>query len=383
MNGRERMEAVVAGERVDRLPLYGVNGWREAIERWLHEGLDEGTYDGRDVGPALGLKDPEGPIVLPLNLNMVPAFPIRILEKSERYVFLVDEFGVTKKMVRSDFDLSGGYMSQAGKMSSMSQWLDFPVKDLASWKTIYEERFQPNIENRLPDDWRTRRESFVQEAESRWITFFCFPLVGFFGPLRELMGFERLIFTMVDDPALIHTMVSDLTDFWLSSFDQVLRDGVRLDQITFFEDMCSTRASLISPAMFRTFLAPGYRKVIGGLREMGVSLFCMDTDGNAWAILPDMVSVGLNGVVPCEVQAGMDAAKLRAAFPELYLSGGIAKGALTKGPAEIDEEMERRFRTAWTQGRYTPGLDHNAPPDIPWANLQHYAKRYLELAAGP
>lgn len=379
MNGRERMRAILAGEGFDRLPIRGIGGWAEAIERWKTEGMPDDVAPGE----ALGLIDPDGSMELPLNLNMVPAFPIRILEKSERYVFLVDEFGVTKKMLRSDFERTDGFKKAAGSMSAMSEWLDFPVKDLASWKAIYEERFQPNIENRLPDDWQAEKASFVQEAEARWITFFCFPLVGFFGPLRELMGLEHLIFTMVDDPALIHTIIDDLTDFWLASFDLVLRDGVRLDQITFFEDMCSTRAPLIGPKMFREFLSPGYSEVIGGLREMGVSLFVMDTDGNAWAILPEMIAAGVNGISPCEVQAGMDAENLREAFPGFFLNGGIAKGALTKGPAEVDAEMECRFQTAWKGGRYTPSLDHGAPPDIPWANLQHYAHRYLELAAGP
>jgi len=72
--------------------------------------------------------------------------------------------------------------------------------------------------------------------------------------------------------------------------------------------------------------------------------------------------------------------RLREAFPDLFLNGGIAKGALAKGIAEIDAEVESRFRTAWAHGRYTPALDHLAPPDIPYANAQHYARRYLELA---
>ena len=141
-----------------------------------------------------------------------------------------------------------------------------------------------------------RKPQLVREAQARWVTFFCFPLFGLFGPMREMMGPEGLLFALVDQPALVHTIVDDLTDFWLASFDKTLRDGVRLDQITFFEDMCATKASLISPAMFREFLSPGYRKAIGGLKEMGVSLFCMDTDGNARKIIPEMMAAGINGL---------------------------------------------------------------------------------------
>ena len=379
MTGRERMEALLCGARPDRLPIGGIDAWAEAVERWRREGMP----DGVTASETLGLVDPDGPLELPLNLNMEPEIPVQILDKGDRYVVLIDEFGVKKRMLREDFDRSGGYKTAAGDMSAMSEWLDMPVKDLASWKALYEERFQPNVEDRLPEDWgRGGRADFIRRSEERWVTFFCFPLVGMFGPLRELMGFETLLFNMVDNADLIHTILDDLTSFWLASFDQVLGQGVRLDQITFFEDMCSTRTSLISPSMFREFLSPAYTKMIEGLSDMGVRVFAMDTDGNAWPILPEMISAGLNGVSPCEVHAGMDAGKLREAFPELYLNGGIAKGALTKGPTEIDSEIEDRFEVAWQYGRYTPSLDHLAPPDIPWVNVQHYARRYLELAIG-
>jgi hypothetical protein len=177
--------------------------------------------------------------------------------------------------------------------------------------------------------------------------------------------------------------VEDLTDFWLEIFSRTLREGVRLDQVTFFEDMCATKAPLIGPAMFREFLSPGYRKVTGGLREMGVRLFCIDTDGNAWHIIPAMIEAGINGLHPCEVQADMDTGRLREAFPELYLNGGIAKRALTLGGKEIEEEVARRFRVAWEGGRYTPAIDHSAPPDIPWPNLKKYAACYRAWAHSP
>ena len=79
----------------------------------------------------------------------------------------------------------------------------------------------------------------------------------------------------------------------------------------------------------------------------------------------------------------MDVGQLREAFPELLLSGGIAKGALRRDAAEIASELQRRFRVAWDRGRYTPALDYGAPPDIPWANLVEYAARYKVWAMDP
>ena len=81
---------------------------------------------------------------------------------------------------------------------------------------------------------------------------------------------------MFDDPTLIHTIVAGLTDFWLEAFDQTLQDGVRIDQVMFFEDMCATKAPLIGPAM---------------------------------------IEAGVNGFHPCEVQAGLERGPLRLTSP--------------------------------------------------------------------
>ena len=92
MNGRELYRAIYSGERFDRLPIAGIGGWAETIERWRHEGLGA----DQDPNSATGLLADER-ADLPLNLNMHPLFDIEILEEGGRYVTLVDEFGVTKE----------------------------------------------------------------------------------------------------------------------------------------------------------------------------------------------------------------------------------------------------------------------------------------------
>ena len=38
----------------------------------------------------------------------------------------------------------------------------------------------------------------------------------------------------------------------------------------------------------------------------------MDTDGDAWLIIPELIDCGFTGCAPCEVNSHMDAGKLRA-----------------------------------------------------------------------
>jgi len=222
----------------------------------------------------------------------------------------------------------------------------------------------------------------VERAETRWVRFGGFPFFGLFGPMRELMGLEGLLFGMCDNPDLIHTIVADLTDFWLATLNQILGD-VRVDHIHFFEDMCGTKAPLLSPAMFREFIAPGYRKTIGGLREMGVRHFTVDSDGDVNLLIPELLATGVDGIHPCEVNAHMDVAGLREEYPQLVLIGGIDKRVLIHGPKEIDAELERCFTVAWQKGGYWPSLDHAASPDMAWSNMVYFAERYRDWCGSP
>ncbi|MFC1600912.1 uroporphyrinogen decarboxylase family protein [Candidatus Sumerlaeota bacterium] len=377
MNGRELHQAIFAGERFERLPICGFDGWAETIERWRNEGL------GADESPnaALGLVGDEH-AGLPLNLNMHPLFEIEVIEETERYVTLVDEFGVTKKMLRVDFDRSQGRMQAAGSTSSMSHWLKFPVRDMSSWKQVYDERFRAIPEGRVTADLAQDGSRLKARAETRWVSHFSFPFGGLFSAVRQLMGLEGAVFAMAEQPELVHAIVADLSDFYAKSY-ALLVPELRLDQLTCFEDMCSSRAPLISPALFREFFAPGYRKYIGALKDMGVQHVFIDTDGDARLIIPELIECGFTGCSPCEVNANMQAAELREAFPAFVLSGGIDKRAVARGGTALDEEVERRFKTAWERGRYVPNLDHMAPPDISWANIQRYAQLVLAWQTSP
>ena len=140
---------------------------------------------------------------------------------------------------------------------------------------------------------------------------------------------------------------------------------------------------LVSPAMFREFFAPYYKKVIGGLKAMGVRYFNIDSDGDARLLIAELMKCGVTGIHPCEVNAGMDVEELRKEFPAFILKGGIDKRALARGPEAIDSELGRRMSFAWRSGRYVPYPDHGLPPDISWENVKYYAKQNLQWCASP
>ncbi len=377
MTGRERFEAMVAGEKPDLIRPGYLHPWAETYERWRKEGLpadaNPNVYLGLEHDDRMGL---------PLNLNMIPTFEIQVLARDEDTVTVQDEYGVTRRMLKGDFERTGGRMGASGAMSSMSEWLDYPVKNLADWKKIFEARFRPDPAERLPEDWREKLPEFRERSATRSVHGGCFPFGGLFSAVRQLVGLENTCFAMTDNPELVKTITNDLASFYCELFSRVLAE-VRLDSYCFFEDMASTQAPLVGPAAFEEFFAPAYRKVCGVLKDLGVKLRMIDSDGNAAPLIPVWIRCEVNGTHPCQVAAGMDAEALLTAYPRFVLNGGVDKVALARGPDSTREEVRRRFRSAWKHSRYWPEVDHGVPPDVPFASARAYAECALECRCNP
>ena len=140
----------------------------------------------------------------------------------------------------------------------------------------------------------------------------------------------------------------------------------------------SNERSMVSPRIFAEFLAPVYRRINGFLREHGIDVVLLDTDGNVWDLIPQFLEVGVTGLYPFEVRAGMDVAEVRARYPRLQMLGGIDKGALVAGPEAIDGEIAR-VAPVIRSGGYVPGVDHCVHPDVPWDHFLYYRQRLAEV----
>ena len=139
---------------------------------------------------------------------------------------------------------------------------------------------------------------------------------------------------------------------------------------------------LISPACFRAFLLPEFRKVASVYRDYGIPSVIVHTDGDFRQLIPLFIKAGVTGVHPYEVTNGQDVVEIRKAYPRLEVMGGIDKKAVAKGKEAIDRELERQVPFMVEHGGYIPYIDHSVPPDISFENFTYYRRRLAELAAG-
>jgi len=355
VNDRERFLAVMSYRPVDR-GVFGVwtGGWPETYERWRREGWDPAKPDL----PLCDRWDMQGSWFFPN-----PPFERTVIEETADTVLYVNHEGITMRE-RTD-----------NPLSSMPQFVRFPVEDRASFHRFTRERMLPDLAARIGADWVERlaayrhRDAPLIVISDRW--------GGFFGGLRGMVGVERLCTLFYDDPALVEEMMDTVADFIISMMGKIL-DHTDIDCYGFWEDMAYKTGPLVGPDLYRRFALPRYRRVVDFVRSRGVPFVCLDSDGAIDELIPIWLDAGIDTLYPFERQAGMDVLEVRRRYGrELRMWFGLDKRALIGGPKAIDEELAR-VRPLLEEGGYVAGLDHSMPPDVPYANFTYYWGRLAD-----
>jgi len=391
MNTREIFLRILNNKPAPRTINWEFGYWGGTLKRWYREGLPEkaGIPQDRVYGDVIagpGLQWPEtsfdeglylekdaasyfsfdkGFSYLHVNQWFCPRFETRTVEETEDMMVFYDSDGIKKKIYKDQ--------------RSMPMFLDFPVKDEKDWDRIVEERLNlKNMEDRL-------LKGFKEDIESAKKRDYPLSLLGdpcgFFGCMRYLLGEIRLFNYYYDNPGLLKKMLSYLCDFWID-FTEELYSYTDFDFAYFFEDMAGKQGMLISPAIFREFMAPYYKKIIGFLNSKGIRHVIVDSDGFIEELIPLLTEVGVTGMLPFEKQAGNDLLRIRKEHPGFTIMGGFNKSILRDGNTNIEKDLDREMdeiRQLIKKGGYIPFGDHFIPPDVSWENFRKYRDRLNEI----
>lgn len=360
MNYRERFMNTMLFKDIHNVPFHEIGLWGQTLDRWRNEGYPEWCGDWFMEGDSYFGFEPREFIKINAT-GPIPPCEYKVLEEDERHLIYIDSNGVTHKALKEGV--------AHGTRMSMDQYLDFPVKDRDSFKR-WEKRFEADIDTRYPEPW----DKLVERWRRR-----DFPLVlldngsfGFYSMLRNWMGTEGASYIFYDDPDLAHEMLEFMADYFIELTRKAL-DEVEIDYFNFWEDLSFKNGPLISPQIFKEFFLQPYKRAIAHLRSHGIKLITVDTDGNPTKLIPLLLEVGINGLWPIEVAAGIDPIILRKEFGnDLALMGGIDKRVLARSKEEIREEVMRILDYMLPRGGYIPTVDHTVPPDVPFDNFLYY-----------
>ena len=355
MTTRERFHATYQYGAPDRAFRTSMGAYESTLTRWHREGLPVSehyrTYFGFDRTESV-----------PLNPTYVEDLDA-VWPRAQKRIM---RRGPETQIVEND--LGGKYVEWWDRDIGMSQWLKFPVRDWESWER-FKTWLNPDQASRYPEYW----DDLVRCYRDR-----DYPLGiragSFYGWIRDWVGMENLAFWYYDCPDLVHAMVDYVADFIIRWIDKALDDIPDLDFATIWEDMCMKTGPLISPKLFREFHFDALKRVTTVLREAGIKLIMLDSDGQVDELLPLWLEGGVNQVYPMERASDCDPVRYRKEFgKDLRIGGGIDKRILRDGMGKKEIEKEvTRYTDLIKEGGFVPGVDHGVPPDVPFENFKYY-----------
>ncbi len=334
MTSCERFRRMFKHREADRVPIQD-GPWGATLERWRREGLPEGV-DWRDY---FGVDKVAG-----IGVDNSFRFERRVLEETDEYVIEANSWGATVKNWKH--------------VASTPLDLDFTIKDRHAWEKA-KKRLTPTSDR---IDWDHLKTHYsLWRREGQWIEAGLW--FGFDVTHTRIVGTERLLYAMVDDPEWCVDMFNTFLDLDLALLDRVWEAGYTWDAVAWPDDMGYKGKQFFSPAMYRTLLKPVHKRAIQWIHSKGCYAR-LHSCGNIMPLVPDLLEIGVDGLNPMEVKAGMDPLALKQAYGDrLVLHGGI-NAVLWDDRDAITAEIERVVPVMKEGGGYVFASDHSIPSSV-------------------
>lgn len=253
--------------------------------------------------------------------------------------------------------------------------------DLLRDPASFERHYDPGHPGRFEKDFVRKCRDATQDGKVVYTD-------AWGGGFLQMMGvhdwesFLSAMYTLKEDPSRVEALVEHTTDFYCLLLGRLLTEAA-IDYATFYEPIASNSGPVISPAMFRQFALPGYRKVLKLLARHGVPLRILcTTGGNLSALLPDLIETGINGFWISNISdSGMTYSELRRTYgPDIALIGGIDAASLSQDESAIRRAVEETVPGLLRDGHYLPCLDDRPRNNHSFQQYRYFRRLLADMA---
>jgi uroporphyrinogen decarboxylase len=211
------------------------------------------------------------------------------------------------------------------------------------------------------------------EAHSTGLAVYGGVWASIFTHSRAMVGEEKYLVSLVENPELIHRLVERITDCFLQLNQAYLsKCGKYLDIYYLGSDFGTQDSMFISREMFREFFKPHLKRLIAQAKGFALPVM-YHTCGAVSEIIPDLIECGVDILDPVQVSAtGMSADNLAACFKNKIAFHGAISTQTTLPFAATEEVRQQVIRTIETLGplRLIVAPDQELIGDIPTRNIE-------------
>lgn len=351
MTSHERIKRMIEHREADRVPVLD-SPWNATLERWHREGLpaDVSYVDYFELDKCDGL-----------GFNVTPRYEVRVIEETDAYKITTTPWGTTQK----NWKHAGG----------VPEYLDFTVTSPDAWRKA-KERITP-ARDRI--DWAKLKTDYRRwQKDGFWVSAgFSF---GFDVTHSHIVGTERLLIAMAEQPEWVVDMFNHLLDVNIALGEMVLAEGYRFDDINWCDDMGYKGKPFFSLEMYRELLKPVHKRAVDWAHSKGMKAR-LHSCGDIRTLIPDLIEIGIEMLNPIEVKAGMDPIELKRQYGDRLAFHGGLNAVLYDYPEKMWAEMRRVIPIMKQGGGYFIGSDHSVPQSVSLETFKEFVRLAKQLAA--
>lgn len=331
MTKRERVEATMAFQETDRVPLYDLLRNDAAFAHYGGEPLPDLAADpatvaelGRIAGKATGAF---------LDMTRSVGFgPVEEKDTTDAYGFVHHHspWEKTTWIVSRPFD------DEKGAREFLQRWTADQIaatRDIENSPSMHRQQFHTNfltIQSQIGDTVNLLTQQGVGLDD-----------------VRHLLGFELFTYVQVDQPGLISAALEAKTARNIAEC-HAIADLTLSPAVLTYSDIAYKDRLLHSPAYLHSEIFPRLKRLNDAWHEHGFKCL-FHSDGFLMDILDDLVEIGCDGLNPLETVAGMDLKVVREKYGQkLFLAGGIDMSQLMANgtPEEVRAVCEQAIADA-------------------------------------
>jgi uroporphyrinogen decarboxylase len=183
-----------------------------------------------------------------------------------------------------------------------------------------------------------------------------------------MSGFETILMAMLEDPEWIKDIFETQLNMVIAHYDMIWDAGYHFDSIFWYDDMGYKNRTFFSNELYAELLQPFHKRAIDWAHNHGIKA-TLHSCGDVMTRVPQLAAIGLDGLNPIEIKAGMDLFTLKKDFGDKLVFYGGANALLMDKPDKILPYIEEVVPMVKEHGGYIFSSDHSIPNTV---SLENY-----------